>query len=163
MLGHGHSVRGRQIDDLYRFSVPALLRYEDRNSMAWSIESRVPFLDYRLVDWMVNLPSRFKLSAGRTKAVMRHGMRGIVPDAILDRRDKIGFTTAQERWMRGPLAEQIASALAESAPPLRVLFDMPRVTGEFARWREGRSRLDHGHFFRLFIFDQWLKRFDVHH
>jgi asparagine synthase (glutamine-hydrolysing) len=161
-LGVGHEVRARQVDDLYRFSVPALLRYEDRNSMAWSIESRVPFLDYRLVDWLVNLPSRLKLSGGRTKVVMRDGMRGIVPDVVLDRRDKVGFVTAQERWMRGPLTDTISRALEDCAPGLAGMFDMPRVRREFTAWREGRSRLDHGHFFRLFVFDQWLKRFDVH-
>jgi asparagine synthase (glutamine-hydrolysing) len=158
-LGAGSSVRDRQLGDVYRYSVPALLRYEDRNSMAWSIESRVPFLDYRLVEWLVNCPSGIKLARGLTKAVMRDAMRGVVPDAILDRRDKVGFTTSQTDWMRGDLRQPIEEALAAPSDPLHEMLDMPRLRREFAAWLENRSRLDHGHFFRVFIVDRWLKKF----
>ena len=71
-----------------------LLHYEDRNSMAFSIESRVPFLTPALVNFVFSLPEAYLLTTdGTTKAVFRKAMRGIVPSAILDRRDKIGFAT----------------------------------------------------------------------
>src|SRR5262249_31423248 len=74
--------------------LPALLRYEDRNSMAFSIESRVPFLTPRLAQFAYAQPSANLVDARATsKAVLRAAMRGLVPDAILDRRDKIGFAT----------------------------------------------------------------------
>lgn len=93
----------RQIDDILRFSVPPLLRYEDRNSMAWSIESRVPFLDYRLVEFLLGLPTSLKVGRAQTKSLLRRALRGNVPDKILDRRDKMGFVTPQHIWMQGPL------------------------------------------------------------
>lgn len=78
----------------------SLLRYEDRNSMAHSIESRVPFLTPELVDYVFSLPEEFLIdNGGTTKNVFRAAMRGIVPDGILNRKDKIGFTTPERSWL----------------------------------------------------------------
>jgi asparagine synthase (glutamine-hydrolysing) len=74
----------------------ALMRHGDRNSMRWSIESRVPFLTTELAEFLLRLPESYLLSPqGETKHVFRAAMRGIVPDAILDRKDKIGFQTPE--------------------------------------------------------------------
>ena len=86
--------------DLTRYSIPQLLRYEDKNSMRWSIESRVPFLDYRLVELAMSLPSGYKIRKGTTKYILRKAMKGLVSDRILERKDKIGFATPDESWMR---------------------------------------------------------------
>lgn len=86
-------------DQLLFFSnLPMLLRYEDRNSMAHSVESRLPFLDCRLVEYIRSIPDECKISDGITKRVLREGMCGILPDAITDRMDKIGFETQEEVW-----------------------------------------------------------------
>lgn len=88
-----------------------LLRYEDRNSMRWSIESRVPFLNIELVEFLLTLPSSYLISEfGETKRIFRAAMRGIVPDEILDRKDKIGFNTPEEKWML-KLCRQLKSKL----------------------------------------------------
>jgi asparagine synthase (glutamine-hydrolysing) len=80
--------------------LPALLRYEDRNSMRFSIESRVPFLTPKLVTFILSLPEHYLVSdSGESKSVFRAAMRGLVPDAILDRRDKIGFATPEAHWI----------------------------------------------------------------
>lgn len=85
-------------------SLPSLLQFEDRNSMAFSIESRVPFLDHRLVEFVFSLNDDAKFSSGITKRVLREGMAGILPDAIAARSDKKGFVTPGEvKWLRGPL------------------------------------------------------------
>lgn len=85
--------------------LPTLLHTEDLNSMAFSIESRVPFLDHRLVEFCFSLPTSHKVHRGETKRVLRAGMRGIVPDAVLDRKDKTGFITpGHSTWLRGKLA-----------------------------------------------------------
>ena len=69
--------------------------------MRWSIESRVPFLTIELAEFCLGLPESLLLSqSGETKSVFRTAMRGIVPDAILDRRDKIGFRTPEHAWLR---------------------------------------------------------------
>jgi asparagine synthase (glutamine-hydrolysing) len=81
--------------------LPALLRHADRNSMHWSLESRVPFLTTRLAEFLLSMPEHYLLSPqGETKHLFRAAMRGIVPDAILDRRDKVGFATPELRWLQ---------------------------------------------------------------
>jgi asparagine synthase (glutamine-hydrolysing) len=86
--------------DLTITRVRRLLRYEDRNSMCWSIESRVPFLTIELIEFLLSLPSDFLVSdKGETKRLFRAAMRGIVPDEILNRKDKIGFDTPEKKWI----------------------------------------------------------------
>ena len=81
-------------------SLPMLLRYEDRNSMAFSVESRVPFLSRPLAEFVQSLPESFLIDEqGTTKAILRHAMRGIVPDEILDRQDKVAFATPERDWL----------------------------------------------------------------
>ena len=86
--------------DVASDNLPDLLRYEDRNSMAFGIEARVPFLDHRLAEASLLLPDRLKI-AGRNqrKIVLREAMRGIVPDVVLGRRDKVAFQPPEKRWL----------------------------------------------------------------
>ncbi len=82
--------------------LPGLLRHGDRNSMAFSVESRVPFLTLPMADLLLSLPEDYLISSsGETKSVFRAAMREIVPDYILDRRDKIGFATPEQHWLLG--------------------------------------------------------------
>ena len=116
--------RGRDFRHVHRIGLlnlttPRLLRYNDRNAMAHSVEHRVPFLTPRLVEFAAQLPESFLIDDdGLTKNVFRRAMRGIVPDAVLDRRDKIGFAppqgkwlTALDPWVRETLSPRSASRL----------------------------------------------------
>ena len=94
------SVQARSRDQLTTSNLQMLLHWEDRDSMAHSVESRVPFLDHRLVEFALGLPDDFKLAMGVTKRVLRRGMSGILPDPIRDRVDKMAFVTPEESWMR---------------------------------------------------------------
>ncbi len=77
-----------------------LLRILDRNSMSWSMESRVPFLTVDMVEFLLGLPEEFLLSKeGQTKRVFREAMRGIVPDDVIARKDKVGFVTPEKDWL----------------------------------------------------------------
>jgi asparagine synthase (glutamine-hydrolysing) len=101
---HGTSGKDRLKSSLFETlsvtSIPHLLRYEDRNSMRFSIESRVPFLHVDLVEYLYSLPEEYLISTeGCSKYVFREAMRGIVPDSILDRRDKVGFATPEKEWL----------------------------------------------------------------
>jgi len=88
----------------FNTSLPSLLQYEDRNSMAFSIESRVPFLDHRLVEFVFSLNDDDKFSQGITKKVLRNALKSILPSKIAGRMDKKGFVTPGEiKWLRGPL------------------------------------------------------------
>ncbi|NJN63413.1 MAG: asparagine synthase (glutamine-hydrolyzing) [Acidobacteria bacterium] len=100
-------IRGRRLVRALRSALTgkglcALLRHGDRNSMRWSVESRVPFLTTDFAEYLLRLPESYLLSPrGETKRVFRAAMRGIVPDVILDRRDKIGFQTPERVWLAG--------------------------------------------------------------
>lgn len=90
---------GAQIQDLTVSNLPQLLRYEDRNSMHHSIETRLPFLDYRVVEFGLGLPLGYKISSsGTLKWILREAMRGTVPDRILNRSDKVGFAPPAKTW-----------------------------------------------------------------
>ena len=109
-------------------TLPRLLRYEDRNSMASSVESRVPFLTPDLVNFLGMLPESYLIdSNGTSKAVFRRAMRGIVPDAILDRRDKIGFATPEKGWLN------VLDCWVRSALNSEAARNMPFLNLNFAR------------------------------
>lgn len=111
--------------------LPALLRHGDRSSMRFSVESRVPFLTLDLVELALSLPESYLISAqGETKHVFRAAMRGIVPDDVLDRRDKIGFATPEQEWLFG-MVDVVRNWLSED---LRLpFFDQPAALAEFER------------------------------
>lgn len=81
-------------------NLPMLLRYEDRNSMSHSIEARTPFLDYRLVEYSLGLNSDHKIDGEWTKKILRESMKNYLPDAIRQRKDKMGFVTPEEHWIK---------------------------------------------------------------
>lgn len=126
-LGFSLSHRGLQ----------SLLRHGDRNSMRFSVESRVPFLTTDMADFLLALPEEYLISQqGETKSVFRAAMRGIVPDAILDRRDKIGFSTPEQVWMNH-LAEQIREWLKVD---LNLPFlDQEKIREEFEKIISGKA------------------------
>lgn len=99
-LGPAESIGERQKIDLTYSSIPAFLRHEDRNSMAHSVETRHPFLDYRLVEFAVNCPADFKMRDGWSKWLLRNAMRGILPEKVRLRKTKMGFDAPEAAWIR---------------------------------------------------------------
>jgi asparagine synthase (glutamine-hydrolysing) len=130
--------------NIARTSLPALLRYEDRNSMAFSIEARVPFLDHRVVEWALAVPGSELIQEAMTKAVLRKAVAGLVPDTVRSRTDKIGFGTPERRWLR-ELAPHVrewlgpgcASAAFLRSEALRAYLavDDARLAGRPGLWR----------------------------
>src|SRR5207237_8771533 len=80
-----------QMDDIVIDTLPTLLRLEDRSSMAFSIEARVPLLDHRLVEYGVSLPDHLKVHDGWSKFAVREAMRGMIPEKVRLRKSKLGF------------------------------------------------------------------------
>lgn len=125
-------------------NLQALLRHEDRNSMAFSVESRVPFLDHRLVEFVFSLPSRFKIRGGYTKRVLRDGMHGVIPEKIQWRVKKMGFATPELKWQQGILKPLIETAIQDDRLSLYLVgenatdyFGQLQQYGvtDFAPWR----------------------------
>ncbi|MCS6929968.1 MAG: asparagine synthase (glutamine-hydrolyzing) [Saprospiraceae bacterium] len=98
----------------FEYKLEHLLKWEDRNSMWFSLEARVPFLDYRLVERTLSLPDERILHRGMTKYILREAMRGSLPEPIRMRRDKIGFETPEAEWFRTPAFQQYITELLQS-------------------------------------------------
>lgn len=94
------SLKDNLLRQLHREPLPSLLRYEDRNSMAWSVESRTPFMDYRLIEFTTGLPEEFVYEKGLRKKILRAAMQDILPPAVGGRKDKMGFVTPEEVWLK---------------------------------------------------------------
>ena len=94
----------------FEYKLEHLLKWDDRNSMQFSVESRTPFLDYRLVEYLLKTEDSAKINDGYTKSLLRRSMKGLLPDRIRLRRDKVGFATPEEVWF----AEKEFHSLIES-------------------------------------------------
>jgi len=141
-------------------SLPNLLRYEDRNSMSFSVESRVPFLIPELVDFVLSLPEEYLVAPdGTSKAVFRQAMRGIVPDAILDRRDKIGFATPERKWLSA-LNSWVFQVLERDVAREIPVFDSAAIKREWECIEKGRRPLTE-YVWRCLNVIQWTERFAV--
>jgi asparagine synthase (glutamine-hydrolysing) len=157
-VGPGDSMAARQKEDLVRLSLPVLLRYEDRNSMAHSIETRLPFLDYRLVEFLVNCPEHLKLRAGWTKWILREAMRGILPDKIRLRRRKLGFDTPESQWMRAQLGSLVEDAFSGCQPKTSPYLDAAKVRHEYRNFVAGSpAALSVSSLFRPLMLELWAR------
>ena len=124
----------------FKTLLPALLHVEDRVSMAHGLESRVPFLDARVVEFAATLPADVKFKDGHLKHALKEAMRDVLPPAIVDRRDKMGFPVPLGEWINGELHDFVldvfSSETARSRPYLAEDFDVRRLIereGAFSR------------------------------
>jgi len=140
-------------------SLPMLLHWEDRDSMAHSIEARVPFLDYRLVELALALPDEAKLSDGISKRVLRDAMRGIIPDGIRARMDKIGFATAEEAWLRRERPDDFRAALRSAVEASQGVL-RPSAMNMLEDVIQGHRPFSFLPW-RLISFGAWMRRFHV--
>jgi asparagine synthase (glutamine-hydrolysing) len=122
---------------LGRRGLPELLRYEDRNSMAHSIEARVPFLDHRLVELAYSLDGAQLVARGQTKRVLRSALADLLPPSVRDRRDKLGFVTPEGRFMREALGDLAAETFASPEFRERGLVDPAAARERLERHRGG--------------------------
>jgi asparagine synthase (glutamine-hydrolysing) len=138
--GPGTLLARKLWSDVASDNLPGLLRYEDRNSMAFGIEARVPFLDHRLVEASFALPDRLKIpTRSRRKAVLHEAMRGIVPDVVLGRRDKVAFQPPERRWLVA--AEPRWRLLASSSVAEREQLISPgTISGSLDAFKAGKVR-----------------------
>lgn len=138
--------------------LPELLRYEDRNSMAHSIEARVPFLDYRLVELLFSLDARQLIERGRTKALLRRAVGDLLPPIVRDRTDKLGFVTPEARWLRESLGTLAAETFRSKSFAQRGWVNAPAALERLERHRRGQ--LDAGfELWRALNLELWARRF----
>src|SRR6185369_9473172 len=126
--GFRSAVSRQQAFDLLQRLLPSLLRYEDRNSMAFSIETRLPFLDYRMVEFAFSLPDDQKLDGQYTKAILRRALADRIPPAVRARRDKMGFETPADIWLRSRFVSDVRRRLLTPSPLHEWLEPEPLAT-----------------------------------
>lgn len=146
------------VDSLTRATIPALLHYEDRNSMAFSIEARTPFLDYRLVQFALAIPYEAKIRGWETKVILREAMQDILPPSILERRDKKGYPTPLALWLRTGLMSGTREILLSSECTGRGLTNMTFVERMLDEHESGRAD-HHWQIWRLLTLELWFRTF----
>lgn len=157
-LGATASVAERQKADLTYVSIPAMLHSEDRNSMAHSVESRLPFLDYKLAEFAVNCPASMKMHDGWSKWILRIALEGTLPEKVRLRKTKLGFSTPEPRWMR--LGLQNGHRKDWDAPKLRMerFISSATLTAECNRFLRKASRsLPANWLFRAIELELWAR------
>jgi asparagine synthase (glutamine-hydrolysing) len=134
-----------------------LLMKQDQMSMAASIESRVPFLDHKLVEFTARLPQRMKLRRGlTTKYILRRAMKGVLPEPILTRK-KMGFPVPVGAWFRGAYAHVIDEYVLGERAASRNLFERDYVRGLVERHRRGEDHTER--LWALVNFEMWQRQF----
>ncbi|MEW6530516.1 MAG: asparagine synthase (glutamine-hydrolyzing) [Thermodesulfobacteriota bacterium] len=149
-----------QIADLLTWSLPPLLRYEDRSSMAHSVETRLPFVDYRFVEHCVNLPESVFFKRGRTKRLLVEALGDALPDEVRNRRTKMGFEAPLAAWLKGPLGKEL-EARVRGSERLRPILDGEVAARAFAAYRNGDAGFSDLTLFRIASVTLWLETFQV--
>lgn len=154
----GVDLRRRLVHDLFVGSLPSLLRYEDRNSMRFSVEGRVPFLDPNLVRSVFALPDDSIIHRGWNKLVLREATADLLPPSINQRRNKIGFTAPQHEWFHEQ-REFIDQVFQSESFANRPYFNRTEVLTAFEQWLSGAGDLDSMAFWRMLNVELWLREF----
>ena len=141
-----------QVLEITETNLPMLLRFEDKNSMRFGIETRLPFLDYRFVEFAVGLPTRIKINEGWTKWPLRAAGQDFLPASICWRKDKIGFAAPDQIWLNRHSPVMYKSVI--NSPLVARYVDMKALKKRF-------YGLDLGMRWRLYCVALWGERFQV--
>jgi asparagine synthase (glutamine-hydrolysing) len=160
--GSPHSIlQAVQIEDIMVDTLPLILRMEDRSSMAFSIEARVPLLDHKLVEFGLSLPDHQKIQGGFSKFAVREATKGLMPGGVRLRRTKLGFAGADRRWLSSDLRPQVTELIEGSLRCER--FVDPRPLREWYRSpaAQNANTEAYGSLFRVLALEMWMRAFDV--
>ncbi len=138
------------------FNLQQLLHYEDRNSMAFSIEARVPFVDYRVVEYGMSIPASYKIHNGWSKYPLRCAAEGILPKEIQWRKDKMGFVTPQDEWMQ-MLRPKIRTFLLDGTLLSKQFLNEPFLT----QLLNEQPKIVNDTVWRIVNLEMWMRVFDV--
>ena len=141
--------------------LPTILRYADKNSMAFSVEVRLPFLDPHLVTLLLGLPMRTRMYQGQTKALLRLAMRDLVPREIVERKDKVSYDVPEVRWLEVS-SQIIARAFASPRWTDTPILGGAQLLTEFRHsLRRGMTLKEARLFWRLLFAGTWLNVFGL--
>jgi asparagine synthase (glutamine-hydrolysing) len=157
--GSSNALRNYSIKEMCHGHLQMLLHWEDRASMAHSIESRVPFVEHQLAEFVISLPDEFKLRDGIGKRVLREGLCGILPEPIRSRRNKIGFAVPEQDWFQTHYSKELLQRTANAVDYSQGLIS-PEVIASVRRMVEQKH-----HYsllpWRIIYFGEWMRIFGV--
>jgi asparagine synthase (glutamine-hydrolysing) len=140
-------------------AIPHLLRFEDKNSMRWSIETRVPFLDFNLVESAMSIPSGEKIRDGKTKIIFKEAIKNLIPQMILHRKDKIGFETPVDQFFRDPhIAEFCNTIFSSEQFKSRPYWHVEEVQRQYKRHLEGTINIGDT-LWKWIHLEMWMREF----
>jgi asparagine synthase (glutamine-hydrolysing) len=147
-------LQANRLSNLWNISLPSLLRYEDKNSMAFSVEARLPFLDHRLVEYIFSIPYDYLIKNGWTKYVLRQSMKSKIPEDIRLRKGKLAFSVPQKNW------------LGQMKPFINETFQSDFRSGNYINKDKVLGLLQSGNYndklvFRAFNLEKWMKVFNI--
>lgn len=148
------SLRHNRLSNLWNISLPSLLRYEDKNSSAFSVEARLPFLDHRLVEFVFSIPYNKLIQKGWTKHVLRESMKNKIPEDIRMRKGKLAFSVPQKRWL-GEMKDYLVDT-----------FSNDFRSGKFIDNKKVIETIKSGSYndkvlYRAFALEKWMKVFGL--
>lgn len=155
-----NTIQGRSLAQLTTNNLQMLLHWEDRNSMAHSIEARVPFLDHQLVEFVLGLPDEYKLSRGMTKRVLRQSMNGVMPDGIRNRISKLGFVTPEETWLRESKPELFRAKLEEAVESSQGILNEAESLSLLNSMIQKKTRFNFVPW-RMINFGEWMDQYSI--
>jgi len=144
--------------DLLSTNLPYLLHLEDRTSMAFSIEARVPYLDYRFVEFIASLSQDQKIRNGITKYILRKAIKGLVPEPVRCRMDKKGFSTPEEVWMKHDFQKEILDLFTSESFKKRPYWNAGAVLQNYQEFLGGKSTYS-SELWRFACTELWLRLF----
>jgi asparagine synthase (glutamine-hydrolysing) len=151
-----NSLRGMLVSGTMNAPLPLYLRLEDRNSMAHSVEARLPFLDFRLVSLAFRLGGEWKINGRWNKYLVRQALRGAIPEEVRTRVEKMGFPTPMAAWFRGDLQDRMAAMIDDAGFDRLGIFDRSAVRALLRRHRSG-ERSAASALFNVAQTEMWLR------
>lgn len=152
ILSKAQTIEDKQILEVSKIQLPHLLRYEDRNSMRHSIETRLPFLDFRCVEKAISLRIEEKINGGWTKNILRNSFNNLLPKEVLWRKNKFGFEAPEKSWLSLHKEEMIESI--QSSKIINKYFYINQLCKDF-------EKLNTKDQWRFFVISRWEKVFKI--
>jgi len=155
----GNNFFNRYLYEVFTSShLPRLLRHQDKNSMAHSVESRLPFLDHRLVEFAFSMPWDQKIRRGTRKYILRNAMRGLIPESVRNRQDKIGFNTPEDIWIKKYYKDEFFDIINSPSFQQRPYFDTREMKQEINNYLRGRRNIE-STIWVWIVLELWLRMF----
>jgi asparagine synthase (glutamine-hydrolysing) len=159
--GSWTAIQRIQIDDIVLDTLPSQLRFEDRSSMAFSIEARVPLLDHRLVEYGVALPDHLKVQNGWNKFAIRQAMNGLIPDTVRLRQRKLSFPAPDRFWLSRDLRAHVNELIQDNLRCQKYinLSALRRWYGSKESYKANTE--SYLGLFRLLSLEMWMRAFSI--